>query len=312
MHIKDVLIDQNLRRKLNGFVNNKIVPNLIMSGVAGIGKSTIVDCIAHDVYEKEYSTYVYKLNSSLEKNIKLLQELLENFCKRKLSETQTKKKMFIIDDMDNIPNKLQSVIALMIEKYPNISFAFTCNNSTDIIELIQSRCIMLYLQRPTQEQIINHLERICKHEKYPYSREALEKIYFISQGDVRLSLNQLQVICEGFNEVTLENIDNICDTPNIVVLQNIINLCIDKKITDVIAIVNELCDDGFYCSDILGGMFDILKSNDCKIADEIKIPFLTIIGKSRYLVSEKIDSNIQLNRCIIKLCGENASVSENS
>lgn len=306
-HLKDVIIDSNIRRKLNGFIKNKNIPNLIVTGVTGIGKSSLLNCLAHDFYGDEISMYVYKINSSLEKNIKQLQEIIEMFCKKKLVENQVKKKMFIIDDIDNIPNKIQSIIALMIEKYPNIYFTFTCNNSTDIIEMIQSRCVILHLQRPTKDQLMTHLKLICKREEYKYSNEALERVCFISQGDIRLAINNLQVICDGFNEVSIENLEKICDTPNIVLLRNIIDMCINKNKTDALIIVTQLCEDGYYCSDILGGMFDILKSSECTIQDNIKIPFLTIIGKMRYLVSKKIDGLLQLERCIIKLCDADTS-----
>lgn len=302
VHLKDVIVDSNIRRKLNGFVKNKNIPNLIVTGITGIGKSVLLNCLAHDFYGNEFSMYVYQMNSSLEKNIKQLQEIIEMFCKKKLVENQVKKKMFIIDDIDNIPNKIQSIIALMIEKYPNIYFTFTCNNSTDIIEMIQSRCVILHLQRPTKEQLMTHLKLICKREKHKYSNEALERICFISQGDIRLAINNLQVICDGFDEISLENLEKICDTPNIVLLRNIIDMCIGKKKIDALLTVTQLCEDGYYCSDILGGMFDILKSSECTIPDNIKIPFLTIIGKMRYLVSKKIDGILQLERCIIKLC----------
>ena len=302
LHMRDVIIDDDVRRKLNGFIQTKNIPNMIVTGITGIGKSALIDCLARDFYKDNYDTYVYKVNSSLEKNIKLLQEMLETFCKKKLDENQIQRKMFIIDDIDNIPSKLQSIIALMMEKYTNIYFTFTCSNTTDIIEIIQSRCIILHIQRPTHDQIITHLGLICKHGKYKYTNDALERIYFISQGDVRLAINNLQVICDGFGDVTLENLDKICDAPNIVRLRNLIDMCIARKYRDSIMEITQLCNEGYYCSDILGVMFDILKATDCNIPDNIKISYLKIIGKTRYLVNKKIDSFVQLERCIIKLC----------
>lgn len=301
-HLRDVIMDNNVRKKLNQFMATKNIPNLIVSGITGIGKSVLLECLAHDFYGKEYGTYVYKLNSSLEKNIKLLQETLEQFCKKKVADTQLKQKMFVIDDMDNIPPKIQNIIALIIEKYPRIYFTFTCNDSSNIIEMIQTRCIILYLHRPTKEQIMTHLTLICEREKCECTVEALDRICFLAQGDIRQAVNTLQTICDEFGKVTLKNIDIVCDIPSIVVLQRILDMCMKRETEKVLNDVSNLCSDGYSCSDILGGLFDLLKDPECKIQDTFKIPYMTIIGKSRYLVSKKVDSLIQLERCVIKMC----------
>jgi len=301
-HIKDVILDDNIRKKINGYVSKRTFPNLIVSGVTGIGKSVLVDCLARDYYGKQYDKYVYKINSSIDKNVKGLQEILEIFCKKKLDDVQKEQKMIIIDDVDHIPGKIQGIIAFIMDKYPNIYFGLTCNDLSLIIDTIQTRCMLIHLHRPIREKLINHYELICKNMICAYKKEALEYLYFITQGDIRLSINTLQIIYNGYDDITIENINNVCDVPNIVKLKDILTLCQQHETVKAINIGLSLYNDGYTCSDILSGLFDIIKMTTTEIEEAIKIKYAAIIGKSRYIVNKNIDSPIQLEKCIIKLC----------
>lgn len=301
-HLKDVILDDNTRKKMNGYIEKHNFPNLIISGMTGIGKSVLVDCLAHDFYGKQYDKYVFKINSSIDKNIKTLQELLEIFCKKKIDDEQKERKMIIIDDIDHIPDKIQGIIAYIMDKYQNIYFALTCNDLSLIIDTIQTRCMLIHLHKPQKEKLINHYELICKHIKCSYSTEALEYLYFITQGDIRLSINTLQIIYNGYQEITIDNINKVCDIPNIVKLKQILLLCHKQNTIEALQVALSLYYDGYTCSDILSGLFDIIKLTSFELEEIYKISYASIIGKSRYIVNKNIDSPIQLERCIIKLC----------
>lgn len=301
-HVADILLDDYTHNKINKFITTKNIPNILVTGISGTGKTILLNCLAKDFYKKEIADYVFRLNSSIEKSIKLLQESMDSFCKQKIINIPAKKKMFIIDDIDNIPEKIQNIIALIMEKYPNNYYTFTCNSTSSVSELIQSRCLMLHIQRPTYEHISLHLKNICKQEKCKYAEDAIERICFISQGDVRLAINNLQLLCNSFGEVTLENIDKICDVPNMVLIQKIITYCMKNDAVNALKDGIKLYNDGYESSDILGGIFDVLKMPTCKIPDDTKFKMLNVIGKVRYIICKKNDSLVQLERCIVKLC----------
>lgn len=301
LHIRDVIMNNDIRNKLDRFVTIGNVQNIIITGPSGTGKTVLLNCIARDIYKSDYDIYVRNLNTLLEGSNTTPQDVIETFCKSKIVTSCEKNKMLIIDDIDNIPDKIHNIIAFAMEKYRNVSFAFSCNDLT-ILETIQSRCIILRMQRPTKVQIIDLLKLICKYEKYEFDLKTLEMLWFISQGDIRLSVNNLQLICEGFGCVTLENVKKICDTPDIVIIRSIIELCIEKNIIEAIKISVQLCNNGYTCSDVLSGIFEVLQSCDCNINDAVKFSFGELIGKTRYMVSKKVDSKMQLIRCIIGLC----------
>jgi DNA polymerase III delta prime subunit len=301
-HIDDLITDEYIKKKLRNFVKCNEMSNLILSGTACSGKTTILKCLANDFYGRDIDSYVYRINSSVEKSVKLLQEMLESFCRQKVVTTPPKKKMFIIDDIDEIPDKLQSVIAIIMETFPNVYFTFTCTSTSLINELIQSRCILLYVQKIEYDNVISYLKRICEYEKKKYDINALKKLYEVTQEDFRISINTMQILCNNYDEITINNLNKICDAPNPIIIQKLLSHCISHECEKAFKIGIDLFNEGYNCSDVLNIMIDILKSPLCFFDENDKIEMLKIIGKTLYNVCRKNDSSIQLEKCIIKLC----------
>lgn len=307
--VDDVLLEDNIKVKIKNFVKNRNLPNMIITGPSGCGKSCLSYAIACDTYGKNIYQYVNRLNSSLERNVKLLQESLEQFCRKVITVPQSdggisdnNKRMFIIDDIDNMPKKIQIVIASFMEKYQNIAFIFTCTEVTDIIEIIQSCCIILHIKKPHVPVLFKYLTDICKKEHCPYNDDALERICFLSQCDIRLAINNVQTLAMSFGKITMNNISKICDVPNVEIITKILTNCINNNVTDALCDATKLSNDGYYGIDILSCLYDVISSPTCQLDENLKIIMLPIIGKAMYSVNKRIDSIIQLERCIIKIC----------
>lgn len=335
--VDDVLLEDNVKIKIKNFVKNRNLPNMIVTGPSGCGKSCLSYAIACDTYGKNVYHYVNRLNSSLERNVKLLQESLEQFCRKVIVDPKSdtehvlhdgissdNKRMFIIDDIDNMPKKIQIVIASFMEKYQNITFIFTCTEVTDIIEVIQSCCIILHIKKPRIPVLFKYLSEICKKEHCPYNDDALERICFLSQCDIRLAINNVQTLAMSFGKITMNNISKICDVPNVETITKILINCINNNVVDALCDATKLSNDGYYCIDILACLYDVISSQGIgenesltltkipasekrssttyQLDENLKLVILPIVGKSMYYVNKRIDSIIQLERCIIKIC----------
>src|SRR5690606_27236505 len=108
---------------------------------------------------------VLELNASDERGIKA-QSSIVDFCKKKLTMNEEngriypEHKLVLLDEADNMTKKAQQQINKLMESYGHTTrFAFTCNNSEDIIEAIQSRCIMFRYYKLTGQQIQDRLKR---------------------------------------------------------------------------------------------------------------------------------------------------------
>ena len=106
-------------------------------------------------------------------------------------------------------------------------FALACNNSTKIIEPIQSRCAVIRYSRLSDDEVICQLRslvsctqvlvrltQVCGYESISYDSSGLEALIFTAEGDLRTALNGLQATVSGFGHVTSTNVFKVCDQPH--------------------------------------------------------------------------------------------------
>lgn len=307
-NIDDLLVDKCTMTKIKRIIEEKNMPNIIITGIPGIGKTTTILCIAKYLMGKYFNKGVLELNASDDRGIKSVQELIINFCKKKLdltsdSEAFSSHKLVLLDEADNMTKKAQQLISNVMGKYNETTrFAFTCNNSEDIIDAIQSRCIIMRYKRLSNKKLITRLKYICEEEHIPYSLDGLEALILVASGDMRQAINNLQTISMGYSNVTEENVFKICDKPHPLVIKQIFNNCITKNAKETIVLLKQLKDDGYTTLDIINNMLIVIKSSKLNdIDDSIKIKFFNELSKTAVIINKGYNSQLQLVGCICKL-----------
>jgi replication factor C subunit 2/4 len=299
-NIEDIILDESTLIKIKRIIAEKDMPNIIITGIPGIGKTTTIKSIAHGLYGKNIDNAVLELNASDDRGIKIVEEAITNFCKKSINLDGAKHKMIILDEADNITSKAQHSINKKMQEYnATTRFAFTCNRSTDIIEAIQSRCIILRYLRLPASKVVDKLKCICAHEKVEYKSDALNEIAVISQGDMRSAINVLQMVYNGLSKVTIENVYRVCDKPQPVLLEQILILCKEKNVERVFELVGNLKSKGYSDSDIILGMINVLKLAKCDSLNERdKNYILRKVCGTAYHISKGINTDLQLYACV--------------
>ncbi|VDP83463.1 unnamed protein product [Schistosoma mattheei] len=101
----------------------------------------------------------------------------------------------------------QQALRRIMELYSRTTrFALACNDSSKLIEPIQSRCAVLRYARLTSAQVMARLLEVSRIEGVSYTEEGLEAIVFTADGDMRQALNNLQSTYEGFGMVSSDNV----------------------------------------------------------------------------------------------------------
>lgn len=301
--VDDLVLDETVHKKIKRIVSERVMPNIIITGVPGIGKTTTMLCIAKNLLGKYFKEGVLELNASDERGIKTVQESIEYFCKKKLKtdDTFSQHKLILLDEADNMTLKAQQYIYNLMDTHINSTrFAFTCNDSTKIIEAIQSRCTILKYVRLTNQQMIDRLKIICEKENVPYEIKGLDAILTIAQGDLRKAINCLQLTFNGYTNVNVENVYKLCDKPPALVLKNIFIACKAKDIRSAFKLVAELSGKGYSSSDISYSMISALK--DLDIFDEkTKIKYMKEITNACLIIGKGVNTSLQLYGCIASL-----------
>lgn len=309
-HINDLVVDQSTLNKIRKIINDKDMPNIIITGIPGTGKTTTILCIALALLGKYFNQGVLELNASDDRGIKAVQDSIIYFCKKKLDinpdehQTYANHKIVLLDEADNMTKKAQQLVNTLMEKYHKTTrFAFTCNDSSDIIEAIQSRCIIFRYKRLSDEQISLRLKIICEKENVKYSEDGIDAINVISQGDLRQAINNLNITYNGYKEITAKNVYKLCDKPHPITIKNIFIACYHKDIRSALTLMNQLRDEGYSSSDIAISMINTLKSSKIVEIDErTKINFMTEISKTCLIISKGVDTPLQLTGCIASMC----------
>ena len=133
--VEDCILPESIKSTFLEYVNRKEIPNLLLSGTAGVGKTTIAKALCEEVG----CDYIV-INGSDESGIDVLRNKIKGYASS--VSFMGGRKVIIIDEADYLnPNSTQPALRGAIEEFSsNCSFIFTCNFKNRIIEPIHSRC----------------------------------------------------------------------------------------------------------------------------------------------------------------------------
>ena len=197
---------QNLRKKPNE------IPHFIFAGPAGVGKTTAALCIAEELLGENWRRDTLELNASDERGIKMVRERVKEFAAvMKFSSTiendDKPYRIIILDEADEMTSEAQTALRRIIEDSSRTTrFIIICNYLSQLIEPIQSRCVIFRFTRLPKQEVVDHLSEICKREGIEFDVKALSRIYDSTSGDLRHSINILQSAATN-NNLTVEKVD---------------------------------------------------------------------------------------------------------
>ena len=205
-----------------------------------------------------------------------------------------------MDEADNITPKAQRLINSIMEKFPTTRFAFTCNNSSDIIESIQSRCIIIRFTNPPVRDFVHRIKLICEHERIRYEDEALDYIFDVCQRDLRQTLNMLELTYRTYSKITIKNINKICDIPSQETLNDLLINITNRDVKEICTIIKKFQNQGYYSLDVLLHFIQYIKNNT-EISEKQRISLINILSNSSYVMSKSSTNYIQLTGALL-LC----------
>ena len=191
--IDDCILPQSIKKTFKDFVKSGEIPNMLLSGPPGIGKTTVAKALCH-----ELGVDYYVINGSDEGRFL---DTVRNHAKNFASTVSLTggSKVIIIDEADNTTNDVQLLLRANIEEFSNnCRFIFTCNYKNKIIEPLHSRCSVVDFSITGKEkqqlaaQFFKRIQDILKEQKVssePKVLVALVQKYF---PDFRRTLNELQ------------------------------------------------------------------------------------------------------------------------
>jgi DNA polymerase III delta prime subunit len=191
--IDECILPASLKKTFNDIVKGGECPNLLLSGKAGTGKTSVARALCNQLG----ADWII-INCSEDGNIDTLRTKIRQFASTiSLSDT---KKVVILDEFDySNAQSIQPALRGAIEEFAkNCRFILTCNYKNRIIEPIHSRCTCIDFSIPIKEKpqlakdFLSRCEFILKEEKIGYDKKVLTQLIIKHFPDFRRTLNELQ------------------------------------------------------------------------------------------------------------------------
>jgi DNA polymerase III delta prime subunit len=198
--IDDCILPDDTKKTFKEFVEKGEIPNLLLSGPPGIGKTTIAKALCN-----ELGADYYVINGSDEgRFLDTVRNQAKNFASTVSLTGSSKHKVIIVDESDNTTNDVQLLLRANIEAfYNNCRFIFTCNYKNKIIEPLHSRCAVIdFTIKGKQKQqlagaFFKRLQKILDHERIEYDEKVIAELVTKHFPDFRRILNECQRYSTG-------------------------------------------------------------------------------------------------------------------
>jgi DNA polymerase III delta prime subunit len=200
-----VFTDDTFKKTVNSWIDNSDsktipIPNMLLSGKPGSGKTSLAKLIVRLVNVEDYD--VLFINASKENNVEMVREKISNFCS---TMPLGNFKVIILDESDYITPTGQSILRGEIERVSNsVRFILTCNYRNKIIPALLSRLQVFNFSSLDMNTYVNRIVSILDSEKISYKEDDIINVINVSYPDLRKTINLIDqhVIDKKLNPLT--------------------------------------------------------------------------------------------------------------
>jgi DNA polymerase III delta prime subunit len=291
-NINDCILPERLKKPFQEYVNRKEIPNLMLTGTAGVGKTTVARAMCDEIGVN----HLY-VNASENRGIDVLRTTIRNYAST--ISLSGGKKVIIMDEADYLTPEAQAAMRGAIEEFAeNCTFIFTCNFKSKLIDAIHSRCSVIDFALRNEEkkemaaQLFKRLQFILTQEKVAYDKNVLAKIIEKYFPDYRRTLNELQRFSSSGNldagiVAQLSDVRKIADLVKHLKTKNFGDMrkwCVANSDIEPARIYRKIYD----------GLYEYMKPHSIPQA-------VVTIGKYQYQAAFVADQEINLVACLTEL-----------
>jgi len=191
--LNEIIGQTNFVLDAEHWVVNKEMPNVLLYGVAGVGKTAAAISLANGILEDNRKNNFFEINASDDRKLETVRNRIKEIASTKrIGDVPFK--IILLDEMDGMTKDAQNALKRIMERYSdNCRFIITCNDRHKIINPLMSRCANYNFKRLNNKDMKYIMSEILSKENInTHSEEELDKFIIYLQGDLRRGLNELQ------------------------------------------------------------------------------------------------------------------------
>ena len=295
--IDECILPDNIKKTFKEFLNKGEIPNMLLAGPPGVGKTTVAKALCN-----ELGVDFYVINGSDEgRFLDTVRNNAKNFASTVSLSSEAKHKVIIIDEADNTGNDVQLLLRAFIEEFAgNCRFIFTCNYKNKILEPLHSRCAVVdFSIRGKEKQQIaaaffQRLKDVLDKERIEADKKVLAELINKHFPDWRRVLNE----CQRYS-VSGKIDSGILAAFSDVAVNDLIKNLKTKNFPEVRKWVNSNMDND--TSVLFRRIYDSLY--ECLVPTTIPAAVL-VIAKYQYQMAFVADQEINMLACLTEIMVE--------
>ena len=292
--IEDCILPDGSKKSFQGFLDQGEIPNLLLSGPAGVGKTTVARALCDQIG----ASYLLINGSDEGRSIDTIRTKVKQFATSISLTSSAAHKVVILDEADNMTYDVQMILRAAIEEYHlNCRFIFTCNFINKLIDPIKSRCTVVdFTIKPShkeklQEQFFYRIRDILTEESIKYEDKIIAKLIRRYYPDWRRLLNEAQRFASS-GEIDAGILIDIAD----INIDELIRAMKDRNYSTVKSWVTQNMDHDPYM--VMRKIYDVLYQH----ASNASVPnCVLIIAKYQYQIQFVADQEINTLACLTEI-----------
>lgn len=242
--LDDIRGNEKEVKRLKAWVDDSSMPNVLLHGPQGTGKTAAAIAFAKDKYGEEWSNHILQLNASDKRGIDVVREQIKQFASQGGVMGGHGFNIVLLDEVDHMTRSAQPAMRRVMEDYSDRTrFFLLCNYPTKLIDPIQSRCAPLSMSPLDDGQILNLVEDVAEQEGLEYESDQLETIVEQVEGDARKAIHTLQSsVIDG--KVDGDSLDALVTMVSGADVREMVDLAVNGELKEAMETFDDLIADG--------------------------------------------------------------------
>lgn len=301
--IDEVAQQEEVIAALRNCLKTGELPNLLFYGSPGTGKTTVALALVQQLFGKDWRSRVKEMNASDERGITAVREQIKTFASlaigsssEALSAGKAKFKVIILDEADSMTHDAQAALRRIMEEFVGVTrFIIICNYVSKIIEPLHSRCSKFRFQPISPEFQKTRLLHICERESVKLGPRALDRLIFLSKGDMRCAVTLLQTAQSFYGEIDETSLVEVaCAVPEELVVDLVQKIRSAPSTEVVVQAIRHFLMDGYSGQQVIERLLEIL-TVDKNLTDLSKAKCATLLSQVDERLTQGCDEELQLS-----------------
>jgi len=274
-NIQQLIGQESFKLDAENWIENKDMPNVLLHGPAGVGKTAAAGILALEMLKHEIDSNYFEINASDDRRLEVVRTTIKDVAQQR-AIGDVPFKIIHLDELDGMTPDAQNALKRIMERYAhNVRFVITANDRSKIIYPLQSRCANYYFSILDNATISTLLKTILQNEELSLPSET-DLATFISHynGDVRRTITELQAaLASGISlrkqtDKSLERYDKM------------LNLLVEEKYNQALTELHDALYSGKTVKDICYGLHEVIVKSD--MTDNLKFKYLRAVGEAEW------------------------------